>query len=57
MEMVKVVGADDMSNTAKIIKYLPPNDLATFMKPQGAEMMRIWDARTFFFDVDRFFKL
>lgn len=46
-----------MSITAKIRKYPPPNDLAALMKPQGAEMMRIWDARTLFLAVDRFFKL
>jgi hypothetical protein len=60
MEMVKRTGAEGaiMSQIApKLLKYLPVTDPVSLMNPSGAEMLRMWDARTFFLDLDKFFDL
>jgi hypothetical protein len=60
IEMVKRPGVEETTETqvtAKVLKYLPVTDSASLMNPSGAEMQRIWDARTFFLDVDKFFDL
>jgi hypothetical protein len=60
MEMVKRSGAEEaiMSQvTVKGLEYLPVTDFACLINPSGAEMLRMWDARNFFLDVDKFFDL
>jgi len=61
MEMVKRTGAEEsqiMSQvTGTILNYLPITDFVSLVNPSGAEMTRIWDARTFFLDADIFFDL
>ncbi|KAK4148361.1 hypothetical protein C8A00DRAFT_39095, partial [Chaetomidium leptoderma] len=57
MEAANMSGADMKSYATKAMRYLPTTDIAAFMKPNGAAMTRIWDARSMFFDVDKFFKL
>lgn len=60
MEMVKRTGGEKAimpQVTDWVLKYLPVADFASLMNPSGAEMVRLWDARTLFLDVDKFFDL
>lgn len=60
MEMDKRPGLDEtlMSPaTAKILEYIPVTHFASLMNSSGAEMLCIWDARTLFLNVDKFFDL
>lgn len=42
---------------ARIRKYLTNvQDISLVSNPQGAEMYRIWDARSFTLDADKFFR-
>jgi hypothetical protein len=60
MEMIKRSGVEATAMpqvTKKVLDYLPATDFASLMNPSGAEMLRIWDARAFFLDIDKFFDL
>ncbi|KAJ5970760.1 uncharacterized protein N7479_000678 [Penicillium vulpinum] len=57
MEISKASGEEDsMSNMGLLMEYLPRPDWISLAKPQGADMMRIWDSRALVMDVKKHFQ-
>jgi hypothetical protein len=56
MEMVKMDGSqNELSNMKTILKYLPEPRLDSLLSTNGAHLYRVWDARSLFLDVKKFF--
>jgi hypothetical protein len=56
METVKMGTQQDQTpDIEAILQYLPQNLETLFLSPEGAAMYRIWDARSFVLDRERFF--
>lgn len=47
--------SDETPDIVTINKHLPITDFLSLMKPNNAEMLRIWDARDLVLDVNKFF--
>jgi hypothetical protein len=56
MEMVNMSSKQDQTpDIEAILQYLPQNLETLFLSPEGAAMYRIWDARSFVLDREKFF--
>ncbi|OQE36198.1 hypothetical protein PENCOP_c012G06427 [Penicillium coprophilum] len=57
MDIAKANGEkDSMSNMNLLLEYLPRPDWLSLAKPQGADMMRLWDSRALVMDVRKHFQ-
>ncbi|KAJ5115575.1 hypothetical protein N7526_011456 [Penicillium atrosanguineum] len=57
MERVKASGEKDSTgNINLLMEYLPRPDVLTLLRPDNADMTRLWDARTLSFDVESHFE-
>ncbi|KAJ5150509.1 uncharacterized protein N7500_010698 [Penicillium coprophilum] len=57
MEIAKANGEkDSISNMNLLLEYLPRPDWLSLAKPQGADMMRLWDSRALAMDVRKHFQ-
>ena len=58
MEMVyKLQEQNALPDIKGLLQYLPdPTNIMHMAKPNSADMLRIWDARTLFLDVERYFR-
>jgi hypothetical protein len=57
MEIVKATGEkDSMSKINLLMEYLPQPDVLRLLRPDNADMTRLWDARTLSFDMEYYFQ-
>jgi hypothetical protein len=57
MEMVNQGNEKDKTpNMDLLMKYIPHTDLISLMQPNGADILRFWDARTIVLDRTKFFE-
>lgn len=57
MEVLKATGEkDSMGNVDLLMEYLPQPDVLTLLRPDSADMTRLWDARTISLDVEYYFQ-
>lgn len=57
MEVVKSSKErDGIPNMDLLLKYLPKPEVSSLLQPHNADMLRIWDARPFGLEVDKYFK-
>ena len=57
MEIIKKGRKEEETPDVEILmKYLPQPPLSKLPYPNNADLLRIWDARSLVFDVEKFFK-